>query len=82
MQNLSMSFVVTRDDKKFWVSYDMECISYDRATENHPLEAVYEFIEESAVITCIDDEKLWPMTWEEVQEIARDHAKGFEVHVG
>lgn len=82
MENLSISFQMTSNNQDFWVSYDMECISYDRATQNHPSEAVYEFIEESAVITCTDDEKLWPITWKEVQEVARDHAKKFEVQVG
>ena len=83
MENLSMSFAVIRDDIEFWISYEMELISHDRATETHPPESVYAFIEGSATGQCLDDEDIrCPIDYDELQELAEAHAKKHEVQVG
>ena len=83
MEKLNMSFAVERDGIEFWISYEMQLMSYFRATMTHPPESVYAFIEGSATGQCIDDENIkCPIDHDELQKLAEEHAKKHEVQVG
>ena len=83
MEKLNMSFAVIRDEKEFWVTYEMVRINHYPATFEQPEESVYEFIDESAEAVHLDDENIkCPIDHDELQKLAEEHAKKHEVQVG
>ena len=82
MNDLNMSFAVIRDDKEFWVTYEMECISHHRATLTEPSESVYKFVQGSALAISLDETVSCPIDYDEAQELSEEHAKKHEVQVG
>ena len=83
MENLNMSFAVMRDEKEFWVTYEMNRVTHYPATWEQPEESVYEFIDGSAEAVHLDDENIkCPIDHDELQKLAEEHAKKHEVQVG
>lgn len=82
MENLPMSFAVMRDDKQFWVTYEMTRISHSSGSYEEPPESIYEFVDGSATVLSLDESVSCPIDYDEAQELAKDHAKKHEVQVG
>ena len=82
MSNLELCFAVNRNDSKFWVSYEMQRVSYFRATLEEPSESTYEFIHGSATVESLDESVACPIDYDEAQELAEGNSKKHEVQVG
>lgn len=82
MNDLNMTFVVVRDNSEFWITYGMNCVAHSSGSYEEPPESIYEFAEGSATATSTNDFITCPMDYDEIQDLAKDHAKKHEVQVG